>query len=221
MIKPHKYTCHIKNTLQSVHNITITSPHAVDYEKIFPNVTELTVSMYCNNFTWLSSNEFQKTIPVTRITKLTIENKYNKFHDVLDVLLKIPNIHTLTLTSIKVVGRDIPSLQEKENFRLVSKQNKIKNVTITDAYTLKTIQMLIELCPELQHLTLGVSQISLIPTVRFLLSENNEIPCKISSLCVLDQRGVLTAKLKTIIQSERPLNNYSLKFFNHKLYLWW
>jgi hypothetical protein len=86
---------------------------------------------------------------------------------------------------------------------MISHRNKIKHITITDKYTLKTIQMLINLCPELQHLTLGISRQSLEATVRYLLSENNESPCHISSLCILEVDTMWIDKLKIIVESKK------------------
>lgn len=127
----------------------------------------------------------------------------------------------MTLPSLELVGRSIPAMEEHDTFRLISKQNRIKNVTITHTYTLKTIQMLMKLCPKVQHLTLGITIRSLLATIRFLLSDNDEISCQVSSLCVLYPGDSWITKIKEIIQFKRPLNDYSLKICHKKLYLWW
>ncbi len=90
-----KSICHVESVLHSVHHIIILD-NARFSGKSFPNVTQ--------------SDEFHRVIPVSQITKLTIDNEYINFHEVLNVLSHTPNIHILTLTSIKVTARKISSL---------------------------------------------------------------------------------------------------------------
>jgi hypothetical protein len=40
-------------------------------------------------------------------------------------------------------------------------------------------------------------------TVQVLLSENNEIPCHLSSLCIFEVNAMWIKKLKTIVESKK------------------
>jgi hypothetical protein len=164
---------------------------------------------------------FHRLFPTGQLTKLTISYELTTFREVIKILLETPNVHTLTVACPQLVGKDLGSLQESEAYRLISKQNKIRNMTFTKDYTLKTIQMLVDLFPQLQHLTLSLSQQSLEGTVRFLLSKYNKTPCHVSSLCIFGVDRTWIEKVKLVVESKKHDGDYSLKVVNQILYLWW
>jgi hypothetical protein len=212
----------VDSILHSVCTVIIQNENELFCGKSFPNVTELTLPRYYSHYSkWFASDDFHRMIPLSHLTKLSIDTKHVKLHHVLDILFHMPNIYTLICTSVKSLAKQILSLEESEIFRLVSNQNKIQNITITNHYSLKTIKLLINLFPRLQHLTIGISRPSLEPTIRFLLSENNETPCHVSSLCILGVYPIQTEKLKTIVESKKRLDDYSITTVNNKFYLWW
>jgi hypothetical protein len=169
----------------------------------------------------LVGDGFHRLFPTEQLTKLTINYELKIFHDVIKILLKTLNVHTLTVACRQLVVEALASLQESEAYRLISKQNKIRNMTFRNEYRLKTIQLLVDLFPQLQHLTLGISRQSLEGTVRFLLSKYNKTPCHVSSLCIFGVDRTWTEKVKLVVELKKHDGNYSLKVVNQILYLWW
>lgn len=96
-------------------------------------------------------------MPLTNLTKININNGSFDFYKLINMLLHTPNVHTLLLASISLSVREVKSIEGNETFRLVSKQNKIKHLTIYYDYLLRTIKMFIKLCPQVQHFTFNLS----------------------------------------------------------------
>jgi hypothetical protein len=216
--------CDAGSIRHAVRYITINDGKALDdCSKSFPNVTQLTIDFYpiaCS--TLFTSNALGRTISVTHLKKLLIDRYYLTFNEIADVLLYIPNIDTLGIKGISTTAKEISTLRKSEKFLLVSEQNKVKNVIICD-YLLMTIKMLIDLCPELQHLSFNTFHKSFIEIVRYLLSKNTRKFSDISSFSLrkfpLDNK--LIEKVKTIVQSKKHINDYSLKVLQNEFYLWW
>lgn len=221
-MKVVKPTCHVERILHSVHHVIIENAQTVFNEKYFPNATELTLGRFgINDWIYFIRDGFHHLFPTEKLTKLTINHQQTTFHEVIKMLLETPNIHTLTVACPQLIGKDLGSLQKSETYRIISKKNKIRNMTLTKYYTLRTIQMLVDLFPQLQHLTLCKSQKSVENIARFLLTKYNNIPCHVSSLCIHGVDIRWTAKLKFVVESQKHVDDYSLKVVNQKLYLWW
>jgi hypothetical protein len=169
-----------------------------------------------------ANDGLQRTIPLIHLKKLTISCNYFTFKEMLDMLLDIPNIHALVVPSLIITAKEVSSLEESENFRLVSKRNKIKSIQITN-YLLRTIKILIKLCPELQHISMGTFRQPFETVVRFLLSEDKKTPCHASSLSLSMFRidEILIGKLKMIVASKENVGEYSFNVIYHKIYLCW
>jgi hypothetical protein len=216
--------CDTGNICHSVRYITIKNEKAVDdCPKSFPNATELTLDFYrCVHSTLFTTDALRHVISITHLQKLIIRSYHLTFNEIVDVLLYIPNIHTLGIPGIKTTAKEISTLQKSEKFRLVSEQNQIKNVIISN-YSLITVKMFVELCPKLQHLSSGTSQKSFIEIVRYLLSKNSRKYSGISSfsLRIFPLNKKLIKKVKTLVQSKKHIGDYSLKVLENEFYLWW
>jgi hypothetical protein len=186
--------------------------------KHFPNVKELTLSRECS----LHSKWFQNNvIPLSQLTKLTLNIASCCLTDIVNILHVTPNVNTLIFQCIKSDNKQIKMEQKTDIFHLVSNQNRIKNVTITGDYNMSKIEAVVNLCRRLQHLTIGGSQKALKPSIRFLFSEENEATFHLSSFCVAGLNPELAESLKILILSTKVLRNYSIKFIDSRLYLWW
>jgi len=191
----------------------------------FPNTTELTLTDNNGDLSkWSENDSLHRIIPLAQLTKLTINYGYRPFNKVIDMLYLTPNIHTLVLKCVSLVATDFLPLQRSERFQLVSSTNKIKNMTILCDYSLHKIKLLINLCPKLEHLAVRFtfkSYDALEPIIQFLLLETNKKTCHLSSLCIFEVSMIEIEKLKTVIESEKILNNYSMKVFDRMFFLWW
>ncbi len=216
--------CDAGNIRHSVRYITIKNEKAVDScSTSFPNVTELTLDFYHGvRSTLFTTDALRRTISVTHLQKLIIDSNHLTFKEIVDVLLYIPNIHTLGIRGIKTTAKEIATLQKSKKFRLVSEQNKIKNVVISN-YSLMAIKMLVDICLELQHLSLNRFGKCFIKIVRYLLSKNARKYSGISSfsLRMFRLNNKLIKKVKILVQSKKHIDDYSLKVLENEFYLWW
>jgi hypothetical protein len=121
----------------------------------------------------------------------------------------------MLLESIQVYSRNYLLIQQSENFQLVFNKNMITNVTIEE------IQLIVALCYRLEYLTIRISTDFFVPILRFLLPKSNENIRHLFLLCILGVPEDMVNLLKTLIRSEKLFDDYSLKFIDNKLYLWW
>ncbi len=87
-------------------------------------------------------------------------------------------------------------------------------------YSLRNIQLFMNLCPRLQEISIGISDSYLESTVQFLLSETKRNTCHLSSICIFGVNAILVEKLKTLVQSEKPLGDHSIKIIDKMFFIW-
>jgi hypothetical protein len=187
----------------------------------FTNITELTLS---DSFLLLRDplvNNLNRIIPLKQLTKLTLQCHRLHFEQLIELLHFTPTVHTLNVESVLLYGMNSASIQENNLFELVSNTNTITNLTIDKEITLEKIELVVALFPRLEYLTINLYTEVLEPIARFLLSKSNEHTRHLSCLCVSKQLGILLTNLRTLIESEKLLDDYTLKSINRKLYLWW
>ncbi|CAF3055574.1 unnamed protein product, partial [Rotaria sp. Silwood2] len=217
-----KNTCEQKTILDSVDHVIIEDPELTsDCSKYFPNANQLSLSLLCRARSKLFAiDNLQYIIPLKQITKLNISNEDLDLDNLVNMLFVMPNIDTLTYSSLTRVRDEDVSLEGSERFQLVSKQNKIKRFTIKCVYRLKAIKILINLCPLLEHITIGTFGLSFRPTVAFLMSKSRESDCRLSSLCFVRVHNVWFEKIKCMIGSEKKPDEYSIEHVDSNCYLW-
>jgi hypothetical protein len=128
-------------------------------------------------------DRFNRVIPLIQLTELTLCWVSN-VSDLVDILLHIPNIYTLSFAPNRSSVEKNFELQESDTFKLVSKQNRIQNVIISPC-SLETIQIIVKLCTRLQHLTFIHPEENIERVVRFLFLKHDPTVCHLSSLRIL------------------------------------
>lgn len=118
-------------------------------------------------------------------------------------------------------SNDYTSIKESKDFRQVPKTNTITNVICNTGCTLDQIQLLVALCPRIQYVFIGGFATYMELITRFLLDKTNQNTRHLCSLCFSSGPIDRFERLNTLMQSERLLDDYSLKQINNKLYLWW
>jgi hypothetical protein len=95
---------------------------------------------------------------------------------------------------------------------------------ITYDYLLEETKLLVNLCSRLKQLTIEKFQGDFKALLQFLLSKDDNKPHHLSSVCIKRVPDDQIEILKTFIESEKLLDNYSMKtetsWFN-SIYLWW
>ncbi|CAF1248563.1 unnamed protein product [Rotaria sordida] len=218
-----EHPSHDKTIFDSVHHVIIQDERMIENcSKYFPNANQLTISDQrtdrAKRSTIISIDDI---IPLIQLTKLTIDYSHRPFSKVIDLLYSTPNVDRIVLKHLSLVATDYFPLQHSEKFRLVSKHNKIKNVTILFDYSLRNIQLLMNLCPKVRQISFGISESYLESTVQFFVSETKKTNWYLSSICIFGVDTVINEKLKSLIESEKFINDYSIKIIGRTFYLWW
>ncbi len=207
------------NSVQHVHVQTERS--IIDCMNYFPNATELT---FHDNF---SSPRVSLTtilnciIPLQQLTKLNIKFHHFSFKKMIELLYFTPNVRILKCKSMAFYKHDYTSIEQSETFRFVSNTNIIREITFADKCTIEKLKLLLALCPRMQHLTINTLTRNLEPITRFLLDKTNLNTRHSCLFCFGWARNNWVHKLDTLIISETLLEDYTLKLFDSKLYLWW
>ncbi|CAF3154433.1 unnamed protein product [Rotaria sp. Silwood2] len=187
----------------------------------FSNATELTLSdSFYGSRIWLGII-LNRIILLKQLTKLVIDCNDFRFEQVIKLLRLTPNVHTLILDCQSINHTDSISIEHTDTFRFVSNTNTITNATIKSTYSMKNIKLFVALCPRLQHLTIDINRMEPKPTIEFLLSRNNSNTRHLFSLCIKHRSKSQINKLKTLIKSEKILDDYLIKQISLELYIWW
>lgn len=208
--------------IDSVKSVHIKSEKGlINCMNYFPNATELIFedSFPINQDSIATS--FNGIVPLKQLTKLAIECHRFAFGKVVRLLSIIPNIHTLILKSMPVYRNEYVSIKKCAYFRSVSNTNNITNVTIEEKCTLEKLQLLVALCPRLEHLRINPHIKSLESILRFISDKTNHNTRHLFSLTFFDIERKCLNKPKHLIKSEKLLDNYSLMAIDRRVYLWW
>jgi hypothetical protein len=207
---------YFKNT---VHHLYIRNTKAVDqFVGYFPNVTELTL---LKSFVTLDNSVITSLnciIPLKQLTQLSLDYHRLAIEEIVELLHVTPNIHTLKLEFLPI---DPINSESNELFQIVSTTNTVRNITIGRESTLENIQLLVTLFPRLEYLTVNLFKENLQSIARFLLSKSNDNTRYLSLLCISKQRNDMMEELKSLLESENLLDDYTIKVINRKLHLWW
>jgi len=187
----------------------------------FPNITKLTFSDHFDTICDSIGSKLTHIVPVKQINELVIDYSHFSFMQIVQLLSFMENIHTLKLVSMSFNEIDSASIQQNQIFQLVSMTNTVTNMIMEGECSLEGMNLLITLCPRLKHLTMNGFLTTLIPITRLLMSKNNNNTRHLSSLCVLKMNYALEQTFKIVIELDNLLDYCSIKFVNHKLYLWW
>ncbi len=187
----------------------------------FPNVTDLTL-----NYDFYTSDNaitinLNRILPLLHITKLIIESDYICFTKLIEILGVIPNISTLKISCPSIFDEEYTSIQQNESFKIVSNTNLIKNVIISGISTLKRIELLVALCPQLESLQTGMDRKTLNLIVQFILTKSNNHTRQLFFLCISNVPKLCLREVKRVIKLEKLLENYLIQFNSRHLYLWW
>ncbi len=115
------------------------------------------------------------------------------------------------------------SIEQMEKTCLISKDNKIVKLYIQVICTSEYFRFFINLCPRLERFDTVVPTHDLEFIIRDLLSTNTMTTWShLFSLRLWTRFNDETVKqLRTMIDTEKLLNNYSLECMYGALYLWW
>jgi hypothetical protein len=210
------------SNLNSVQHLRIESEKTMmNCIHYFPNAAELTFKDGFSTTRTSLSSILNRIIPLNHLTKLVIECHHFSFKKMIELLRFTPHLHTLIFESMPFYKNDYMSIEESETFRLVSNTNAITEVTFTDKCTLEKLQLLLTLCPRVQHLTINTLVRNLDSITRFLLNKTNPNTRRLCLLCFSRATSNWLDKLDSLISSETLIDDYTLNLVDSKLYICW
>ncbi|CAF3709690.1 unnamed protein product [Rotaria socialis] len=211
-----------KENFNSVKHLRIASEEIVnDCLNYFPNVNELSIE---NKFTTSGDSiiaTLRRMISLRQLTKLVIESHLFPMKDIINLLLLTPNVHTLTLNLYILDYFNINSNRQKKICQYVSKKNKIQNLILNQKCSLTEIQFIVYLLPRLKCLKAQMERKEIGQIIRFLLSKTHNRTRNLFYLCILEVPKVCLTETKVLIESKNLLNDYSIKYIDRDLHLWW
>ncbi|CAF3830252.1 unnamed protein product [Rotaria sp. Silwood1] len=189
--------------------------------------SQLTVS--CLDFTQCNIILVEKIrafLLTVHFNHLNINCKWVPISTLIKLIWYLPNLHSLHVSNLTILAIKSLSIDDLENFRLASKENKIIEVHLAQMIEFKQAQFLIDLCPGMQHFTVEcLNGVNIEMVVQFLLIDNCT---KFSNLCILCLYGSICnfetiENFKIMINREQQLHDYTVTskispVFNRMLY---
>jgi len=208
--------------LNSVKHLYIRCKQATDTcVNYFPNTTELTIKHSFKTSDDFISTTLNRIIPLTKLTKLVIEDYDFPFKQIIQLIHLTPNLHTLKLDLLPFYEINLNLLEKNDFFQHVSSINKIKNFEIRNWCKLEKIQLIVTLFPQLEYFKTRINEEEMGQTIRFLLSRNDYKKRRLFFLCISEIPKKCLKELNRVFKSKKILDDYLIKFINRDLYLWW
>lgn len=205
--------------LALAHHVSMKSENVIANSSFqFSHVTNLTLmGNYIIDIHSFIDN-LNRIIPLTYITYLNISCNEQCLNTSAKLLSHMPNIHTLVLGASSSFEMHFLSNTEVNNVDLVYNNNVI-DVTITYAMQLDTAQLLIKVFPRMQCLHICETKENVVSIVRALLLKRIDNR-HLFSLMFRDEDETIE-QLRTIIDSEKLLDDYKIEHSGSELCLWW
>lgn len=213
-----------ESSINSVQNVHIQSKEsALKCRKYFPNATELVLKHDLSTTRSSFVSVLDRIVPLKQLTVLVIERDRFAFQNIIQILRFTPNVHTLKFQSTfrYEKNNDLASIKESEDFQSVSDTNVIRNISCDGTCTPEQIKLLVALFPRVQHLIIHGWIDDFRSILRSLLDKNN---CNAHDLCSFHCSSVYSVSsedVQKLIESEKLLDDYTLKKEMWHIYLWW
>jgi hypothetical protein len=180
----------------------------------FPRINKLTVSKNL-----IRCADLNRMILFSQLNTLAIECNQLSTDILLDFIHHAFNIRSLTLFS----KPQLPlSIEQMEKACSISKNSKIRNLCIEAICTSEYFRFFTNLCPRLECFDTGVRANDLEFIIRDLLVTSTTTCTHLFSLCLWPRYDDETVhKLRTMIDTDKLLNDYSLECMHGAVYLWW
>jgi hypothetical protein len=188
-----------------------------DFSHTFPHATNLTlIGNYTNDIHSFIDN-LGHIIPLTQITHLNIWYNDYCFNSIAKLLTHMPNVNSLVLDKMPTQETNFLS-EEQVNIIDQVYNNNVTDVYI-DVFKLNNIQLLINLFPQMKILSIDSLKDNLVPIVRTILLEISDN----SPLFSLTLRGndKTVEQLRTMIDGEKLIDDYTIEHKTGLIELWW
>jgi hypothetical protein len=134
----------------------------------------------------------------------------------------LPNLDSLKILSLPVFESKF--LNIKADHLQIPVSNKITTVNLGKITDFRQIYFLINLCPHMQHLQIGIlKEMNLEIPVRFILMKikTNIFHLCSLSLCYSNVNEQMVDNLRKMIDTDKLLDNYIIKRESNNIFLTW
>ncbi|CAF1564677.1 unnamed protein product, partial [Rotaria sp. Silwood1] len=158
------------------------------------------------------------------ITSLNIDLRYSTINLLIHFIYDLPNLNSLCMSCLPLLEVNI-SADTQSKLQSISINNKITRVNLEKLIEIKQLQFIINLCQRLEFLQVEcTNNVNIELVIRFIMmSYRTKSLLFIHLLCLhfptADQKMIV--KIQKIIDSEKLLNDYSIKRNLDKIYLQW
>ncbi|CAF4984237.1 unnamed protein product [Rotaria sp. Silwood1] len=211
-----------EKNLNIVKHVHICSKQIINnYVNYFSNANQLTIEHYFKTSDDSISTTLNRILPLKQLTKLNIKSSNFPFEQIIKLIHFTPNLHTLKLDFLSLNEIYLKLIEQNEIFRYVSNTNKITNIDIGEKCTLEIFQLIMYLFPQVEYLKIRINKKEINQIIRYLFSKTTNKIRRLFFLCISQISKVCLRELNFLIKSENLLNDYSIKYINRDLYLWW
>ncbi|CAF1438931.1 unnamed protein product, partial [Rotaria sordida] len=215
-----KYTHFNQNSIND--DIIVNQQTSVSYSS---NVWLIVKDSLLTKMNQLFINKIRLIFAMIQITCLDICCSQLSASILIKIFNLLPNINSMIISSLPLPKE----MYEYDEFTIIHKillqDNKITNVTLRNISELKQIDLIIDICPWIQYLTLErISDVDLKLVVRRTLSKikKNHIRRPITiCIYVVDANNNMMQQLEKIINSKKLLKNCTLNRQYDRFYLQW
>ncbi len=180
----------------------------------FPNVTELTLLDYLNPSLHSISTILDRLMPLTKLSKLTIQYRDLCISQLIDLLYFSPNIQLIILeSSISFSKISLISIQQTQTFQTIFNDNKIQNMIFKKDSTVESVRLFYKLCPRLEQMTIDLNRYD--RTMVMKLIENDLHDSHVPFLCFLNIGNTSQWGIELYLSK-----HYSIKSVSQHLYIW-
>ena len=160
-------------------------------------------------------------LPLEQITELDVYLSSRYFKELIQLLISLPNIYKLNLHRAGF-QKDSNLLKSDESVLSMSTKNQIKEVKLAlQSCAFEDMKLLVNLFPQLQHLTLCMAKGCSVEIVQYLLAKDNEKYPHLNSIHLKSFDLSLFKKITAELQSEKMRPVDIVAHDDHEIRLWW
>ncbi|CAF2937862.1 unnamed protein product, partial [Rotaria sp. Silwood2] len=186
---------------------------------------ELTATNRCDfeQYQFIIEN-IKSLFQLVQITYLNIDLRYSSIDLLIDVMYNLPNLNSLCMSCLPLLEVNI-SADKQSKLQSISSNNKITKVNFEKLVEIKQLQFIINLCQRLEFLQVEcTNNVNIELVIRYIIMKyRTKTLLFIHLLCLhfptADQKMIVI--IQKIIDSEKLLNDYSIKRNLDKIYLRW
>ena len=188
----------------------------------FPSVTELTLSVGFHGPVGGTVTDFTRILPLTTLTQLHISDRSFSFEKVIYLLQHAPKIRNLKVFDTSFYTMDSLLREKSEVIQLVSTQNIVQTLTIESQCNAEQMELILHLFPRLQHITMSIFCMDFSAIFELLFSKMKDKTEHLFSICLEDESGGAMRKVAKLRQKKNWMEyDFSMKFIDDRLYIWW